>query len=146
LLCASTARIAVSSICRTFRITRETAPNILAKIVERINEKGVLTRQELFDIFESQHINANMRISTSLYHWSAPSLRDKPTQKTSRHERLNCSHDYERHQVKRPSHISHFHRLRFWKRQQRPYVAISPQVVPSLISYAGYWVGSTGRL
>jgi len=45
----------------TFRITRETAPNILAKIVERINQKGVLTRQELFDIFESQHINAKHR-------------------------------------------------------------------------------------
>jgi hypothetical protein len=37
-----------------FRITRETAPDILAKIVERINEKGVLTRQELVDI-----VNAN---------------------------------------------------------------------------------------
>jgi hypothetical protein len=45
----------------TFRITRETAPNILAKIVERINQKGVLTRHELFDIFESQHINAKHR-------------------------------------------------------------------------------------
>jgi hypothetical protein len=36
-----------------FRITRETAPDILAKIVERINEKGVLTRQELVDIVKA---------------------------------------------------------------------------------------------
>ena len=33
-----------------FQITREAAPDILTKIVERINEKGVLTRQELRDI------------------------------------------------------------------------------------------------
>jgi hypothetical protein len=35
------------------RITREAAPGILAKIVERINAKGVLTRQELIDIVKT---------------------------------------------------------------------------------------------
>jgi hypothetical protein len=37
-----------------FRITQEAAPDILAKIIKRINEKGVLTRQELRDIVKSQ--------------------------------------------------------------------------------------------
>jgi len=32
------------------RIMREAAPAILAKIIERVNEKGVLTRQELIEI------------------------------------------------------------------------------------------------
>ena len=41
-----------------FRITRETAPDILAKIVELINEKGVLTRQELRDIVKSQQVDS----------------------------------------------------------------------------------------
>jgi hypothetical protein len=36
-----------------FRITRETAPDILAEIIKRINEKGVLTRQELLDIVKA---------------------------------------------------------------------------------------------
>jgi hypothetical protein len=35
------------------RITREAAPVILAKIVKRINENGVLTRQDLLDIVRS---------------------------------------------------------------------------------------------
>ena len=34
----------------TVRITREAAPEILAKIIERMNEKGVVTRQELIDM------------------------------------------------------------------------------------------------
>ena len=33
-----------------FRITPETAPDILAEIIKRINQRGVLTRQELRDI------------------------------------------------------------------------------------------------
>jgi hypothetical protein len=36
-----------------FRITREVAPDILAEIIKRINEKGVLTRQELLDIVKA---------------------------------------------------------------------------------------------
>jgi PilZ domain len=36
------------------RITREAAPEILAKIVKRINEKGVLTKQELIDLVKAQ--------------------------------------------------------------------------------------------
>jgi hypothetical protein len=39
-----------------------------------------------------------------------PSFHGKPSKKTSRHERLNCGHDYERHRVKRILHISHFRR------------------------------------
>jgi len=35
------------------RITREAAPVILAKIVKRINENGVLTRQDLLEIVRS---------------------------------------------------------------------------------------------
>jgi hypothetical protein len=35
------------------RITREAAPVILAKIVKRINESGVLTRQDLLEIVRS---------------------------------------------------------------------------------------------
>lgn len=35
------------------RITREVAPVILAKIVKRINETGVLTRQDLVDIVKA---------------------------------------------------------------------------------------------
>jgi hypothetical protein len=42
----------------TFGITREAAPDILAKIVERINEKGVLTRQELREIVKSQQVDS----------------------------------------------------------------------------------------
>lgn len=43
----------------TLRITREAAPGILARIIERINEKGVLTRQELIDIVKSNsNVNA----------------------------------------------------------------------------------------
>jgi hypothetical protein len=34
-------------------ITREAAPDILARIIERINETGVLTRQELIRIVKS---------------------------------------------------------------------------------------------
>jgi len=37
-----------------FRITREAAPDILATIIKRINEKGALTRQDLLDIVKSQ--------------------------------------------------------------------------------------------
>jgi hypothetical protein len=37
-----------------FRITREAAPEILATIIKRINEKGALTRQDLLDIVKSQ--------------------------------------------------------------------------------------------
>jgi len=37
------------------RITREAAPDILAKIIERVNEKGVLTRQEFIDIVKSNN-------------------------------------------------------------------------------------------
>jgi hypothetical protein len=33
-----------------FRITRDAAPEILAKIIQRINDKGVVTRQELIDM------------------------------------------------------------------------------------------------
>jgi len=36
-----------------FRVTPEAAPDILAKIIKRINEKGVLTRQELRDIVKA---------------------------------------------------------------------------------------------
>ena len=35
------------------RITREAAPDILAKIIARVNEKGVLTRQELIEIVKA---------------------------------------------------------------------------------------------
>jgi hypothetical protein len=35
------------------RITREAAPEILAKIIQRINETGVLTRQELIEIMKA---------------------------------------------------------------------------------------------
>jgi hypothetical protein len=35
------------------RITREAAPEILAKIIERINAKGVVTRQELVEIVKA---------------------------------------------------------------------------------------------
>jgi PilZ domain len=35
------------------RITREAAPDILAKIIKRMNEKGVVTRQELVDIVKT---------------------------------------------------------------------------------------------
>lgn len=34
----------------TIRITQQSAPEILAKVIERVNEKGVLTRQELVAI------------------------------------------------------------------------------------------------
>lgn len=34
----------------TIRITQQSAPKILAKVIERINEKGVVTRQELVAI------------------------------------------------------------------------------------------------
>lgn len=34
----------------TIRITQESAPKILAKVIERINQSGVLTRQELVAI------------------------------------------------------------------------------------------------
>jgi PilZ domain len=37
----------------TIEITKEAAPGILAKIIKRINEKGVLTRQELIDIVKA---------------------------------------------------------------------------------------------
>jgi len=37
-----------------FRITREAAPDILATIIKRINEKGALTRQDLLDIVKRQ--------------------------------------------------------------------------------------------
>lgn len=37
----------------TLRITREAAPEILAKIVKRINEKGVLNKQELIEIVKA---------------------------------------------------------------------------------------------
>ena len=37
----------------TIRITREAAPEILADIIRRINEKGVLTRQELVEIVKA---------------------------------------------------------------------------------------------
>jgi hypothetical protein len=36
-----------------FRVTPEAAPDILAEIIRRINEKGVLTRQELHDIVKA---------------------------------------------------------------------------------------------
>jgi hypothetical protein len=36
-----------------FRITQKAAPDILAEIIKRINEKGVLTRQELLDIVKA---------------------------------------------------------------------------------------------
>jgi hypothetical protein len=35
------------------RITRNAAPDILSKIIKRMNEKGVLTRQELVDIVKT---------------------------------------------------------------------------------------------
>lgn len=35
------------------RITREAAPEILAKIIQRMNEKGVVTRQELIDMVKA---------------------------------------------------------------------------------------------
>jgi hypothetical protein len=35
------------------RITREAAPEILSKIIVRVNEKGVLTRQELIEIVKA---------------------------------------------------------------------------------------------
>jgi hypothetical protein len=35
------------------RITREAAPDILAKIIKQINKKGVLTRQEFVDIVKT---------------------------------------------------------------------------------------------
>jgi hypothetical protein len=37
----------------TVRITREAAPDILAKILKLVNEKEVLTRQEILDIVKS---------------------------------------------------------------------------------------------
>jgi hypothetical protein len=37
----------------TVRITREAAPEILAKIIKRINEKGVVTRQELIEMVKA---------------------------------------------------------------------------------------------
>ena len=37
----------------TVRITREAAPEILAKVIRRINEKGALTRQELVEIVKA---------------------------------------------------------------------------------------------
>jgi hypothetical protein len=37
----------------TVRIRREAAPDILAKVIRRINERGVLTRQELVDIVKA---------------------------------------------------------------------------------------------
>jgi hypothetical protein len=37
------------------RIAREAAPNILAKIIERVNEKGAVTRQELIEIVKSNN-------------------------------------------------------------------------------------------
>jgi hypothetical protein len=37
----------------TLRITREAAPDILAKVIKRINEKGVLTRQEVVEIVKA---------------------------------------------------------------------------------------------
>jgi hypothetical protein len=36
------------------RIAREAAPEILAKVIKQISEKGVLTKQELIDL-----VNAN---------------------------------------------------------------------------------------
>ena len=44
-----------------FRITRETAPDTLAKIIKHINEKGVLTRQDLIDIVKSQKTEKSSR-------------------------------------------------------------------------------------
>jgi Tfp pilus assembly protein PilZ len=37
----------------TIAITREAAPDILAKIIKYVNDKGVLTRQELMDIVKA---------------------------------------------------------------------------------------------
>lgn len=37
----------------TIRITREAAPGILAEVIKRINETGVLTRQELANIVKA---------------------------------------------------------------------------------------------
>jgi hypothetical protein len=37
----------------TVRITREAAPEILARIIARVNEKGALTRQELVEIVKA---------------------------------------------------------------------------------------------
>jgi hypothetical protein len=42
------------------RITREAAPDILSKIIKRINEKGVLTRQELVDIVITKQMDSRM--------------------------------------------------------------------------------------
>jgi PilZ domain len=42
------------------RITREAAPRILSKIIKRINEKGVLTRQELVDIVITKQMDSIM--------------------------------------------------------------------------------------
>jgi hypothetical protein len=42
------------------RITREAAPDILAKIIKLINRKGVLTRQELVDIVKTKQMNSRM--------------------------------------------------------------------------------------
>jgi hypothetical protein len=41
-------------------ITREAAPGILAKIIQQINEKGVLTRQELVEIVKTKHMDSRM--------------------------------------------------------------------------------------
>jgi hypothetical protein len=35
------------------RITQETAPDTLDRIIKRINEKGILTKQEILDIVNS---------------------------------------------------------------------------------------------
>ena len=35
-----------------FRITQEAAPDILDKIIKRVNEKGVLTKHEILDILK----------------------------------------------------------------------------------------------
>jgi PilZ domain len=37
----------------TVRITREAAPDVLAKVIKRINEKGVVTKQELIEIVKA---------------------------------------------------------------------------------------------
>jgi len=37
----------------SLQISREAGPIILAKIIKQINEKGILTRQDLFDIVKS---------------------------------------------------------------------------------------------
>jgi hypothetical protein len=38
----------------TVRITREAAPDILAKIINRVSEKGVVTKQEILDIVKTR--------------------------------------------------------------------------------------------